>query len=183
MMKNLISIFLILFPYWLVDTDIVKPTTHVISIGIDNYSNLNVQFRNCVSDSRSLINQIKKDNSSWEIMQGTSISFRNSKNIHAYHLINEKATLDTIVEVFKKVAISAKPVDNFIFYFAGFTEEYFNTKDGLRLFSHELTEAIFISPGKLHSALEFNNTEPFLKQFGSHEEGKGDFILIRLNEN
>ena len=38
----------------------------------------------------------------------------------------------------------------------------------------------FISPGILFSALEGNATEPFLKQFGKHEE-RGDFLLKVLN--
>ena len=38
----------------------------------------------------------------------------------------------------------------------------------------------FISPGILFSALEGNATEPFLKQFGKHDE-RGDFLLKVVN--
>jgi hypothetical protein len=38
------------------------------------------------------------------------------------------------------------------------------------------SETDFTNPSRLYSALEGNITQPFLKQFGKHEE-KGDFLL------
>lgn len=38
------------------------------------------------------------------------------------------------------------------------------------------SETDFINPSKIYSALEGNITQPFLKQFGKHDE-RGDFLL------
>ena len=93
-----------------------------------------------------------------------------------YNELKSDITLDTFIE--RKSNYVSR-----IFLASGKYEvpDYWNDSLDHSPFADKLinsleTEASFISPGKIFSAMEANITEPFLKQFGKHEV-RGDFVI------
>jgi hypothetical protein len=79
--------------------------TYSICIGIDNYKTF--PLPNCVKDA-SRIHEIIK------------LQAPDTANRH-YLLLNGKASKDSILAMLKSIAVQAKPDDQFVFFYAGFT--------------------------------------------------------------
>ena len=100
---------------------------HVISIGINKYSDSLSPLRLCVSDSEQLITKIINDNKERENplkdSYGNPINSYNISEV-SYHALNdEKATVSNIRNAFKTVINEASYNDYFVFLFSGYSME------------------------------------------------------------
>ena len=100
----------------------------IISIGINKYPKPFNSLYNCVNDSEALVDKIISDNSNFNShIFENEIALKNIEkpisstvgSIYSFLLHDEKATLENIKIVFKKVANLASSNDSFIFNFAG----------------------------------------------------------------
>lgn len=95
-----------------------KPTIHVISIGINEYSN--TKSRYAVSDSKAIVEKIKKDTITVDDGRSDPFNILPSDFNYNIHILNDKeATLSGVKDALKDVISKANSQDYFIFYFGG----------------------------------------------------------------
>ncbi len=79
----------------------------VIAIGIDKYKNASYNLNYAVADASSIVDKIK--NSSKDIF----------RSVHVSYYKNEKATRDSVIAGFNRIASQSQPQDAFLLFYAG----------------------------------------------------------------
>lgn len=79
----------------------------VMAIGVDKYKNSSYNLNYAVADASSIVEKIKS--SSQDIFKSVNVTFYK----------NEKATRDSVIAGFKRIANQSQPQDAFLLFFAG----------------------------------------------------------------
>lgn len=111
-------------------SQVQNATAYVITVGINNYQNHNLDLNYAKSDAEEFVKSFKNN------AQGLY------KDIIIYEAYNSKATKQGIIEQFQQVIDKASPQDVFIFYFAGHGslvdgQFYFIPNDNTRLYEEK----------------------------------------------
>ena len=103
------------------------PTVHVISIGINNYKSVKLEYS--VSDSKLIIEKIKKNDSI--IVEDRVTTIKTKVKFNIYSLIDEQASVLEIKRILAEIITKAKHYDYFIFYFGGISYDSIDFEDTL----------------------------------------------------
>lgn len=108
---------------------------YIVSIGIDEYRSPFMEFKNCVRDSRAIVNKIISDNPCWssEVVQ-EKVQKQGREgglyydSIYSIILNDSEATIGNIKDAFHRVSERATVNDEFIFFFGGVSFEFSETE-------------------------------------------------------
>jgi len=165
----------------------------IVSIGVNKYGN--IQYANCTKDatrfSQFFINRF---------FNTDSLTTSQSKRVHNYLLLGEKASREAIFDALRNVVDSSKPQDYFLFNFAGISLPLGNSRKSIYdrtgpiyflpsgvdnpLDSIEaLTEGISLkSLGNLITLIPANN-QLFFTEAGPTPEFRKQFINVVIEKN